>query len=97
MNPVISYETIINNKSLPKVTFSKNTSPKANIQFYRRGESYYRITVGKSSAISGEMHENAKILAEHIGIIEESRDEIRKGNIVSWNELKKKHGQKKRE
>ncbi len=85
----------IDNKLIPNIVHTENTSSNKKVNFHRSEEGYYMIPLGKSTVVTGEMHENAKVLAEHIDIVEESRMEIQKGNTITWDELKKKRNQRK--
>lgn len=79
----------------PSVRSSQDTLSSTRVDFYGKYKNYYIIEMGKSTVISGEIHENAKILANHMEIVDESRQEIEKGNIITWDELKKTHSDKK--
>lgn len=85
----------INNKWIPNIESAESTNSNKKVEFHKYEKNSYTIPLGKSAVVTGEMHENAKILAEHIDIVEESRMEMQRGNTITWNELKKKHSQKK--
>lgn len=54
------------------------------------------ITFGKKEYAGGEFLQPAKILAEHIDIIAESRRIIEEGKTVAWEEFYNTHAQKRR-
>lgn len=89
-NLLSTYQTNVRKKTLPTIESSKDTLSSKKIYFTGNKTNSYMISIGKSSVvITEEMRKMAKILAEHIDIIEESRKEIQNGNTLTWDELKK--------
>lgn len=89
-----SFQTNIDKKQLPQIESSRVTSSGLKIDFHGGKDAYYELKVGESSAISGEMHDIAKLLVEHMDIIEDSRMQIKKGNTITWDEIKKTHAKR---
>lgn len=50
---------------------------------------------GMGEGIFMKIHDVAKVLAEHIDIISESRELVRRGETITWEELLTKYARKK--
>ncbi len=84
-----SYQQQVDRKQLPLINSSEGTYSNKRVSFFGNKNNFYEIELGNSSAVSGEMHEIAKILVEHMETVEDSREQIKRGNTITWDELKK--------
>lgn len=94
----LNITTNIKNDKLPRVELIGTIPPNITaIDFHTENGGYYLVSLIKQVAILGSTtREAAKILAEHIDIIEESRKQINKGNTVTWGEFIKTHAKTRR-
>lgn len=81
--------------SIPTEKASKGTTSGMKVDFGAGKNAYYVIEIDKSKAVSGEIHNIAKLLVEHMDIIEDSREQIKHGNTVTWDEFKKTNTKKR--
>jgi hypothetical protein len=70
-------------KFIPKVKASKITPKGLSVRF-----------IISSSSKTSKNYNAAKVLAEHIDIIAESRSLITKGETITWEEMLSSNGQK---
>lgn len=97
MNQLNIITTNIRNNKLPRVELIGTIPPKKTaIDFHTENGGYYLVSLVKHPAILGSTREAAKILAEHIDIVEESRKIINKGNTVTWGDFIKTHAKTRR-
>ena len=75
--------------SIPTVEASKATTSGLRVDFGNGKNTHYILKIGNNNAVSGEMHDIAKLLVEHMDIVEDSRKQIKQGNTVTWDEFKK--------
>lgn len=96
MNQLNIIKTSIETDKLPRAELIKTIPNSTDIDFRTTNGNHYVVKITKQPAILGSTREAAKILAEHIDIVEESRKQISQGNTVTWEEFIKIHAKTRR-
>lgn len=96
MNQLLSVRTDIKNTQLPRVEDMKSVPENSSIDFHAEKGNYYIINILTSPSKLATTRIVAKVLAEHIEIVEESRKHIVQGNTTTWEQFVKTHVKSKR-
>lgn len=96
MNQLLSIGTNIKADKLPQAEVVKSVPQNTGIDFHTEKGSYYIVKILSTSSKLANTRAAAKILTEHIDIVEESRKQFAEGNTQTWEEFTKTHGKTKR-
>jgi len=96
MTQLLSIGTDIKANQLPQAEAIKSVpQSRSGIDFHEKGN-YYIVKIFTSPSKLANTRSAAKVLSEHIDIVEESRGQIANGNSMTWEEFVKTHAKTKR-